>query len=284
MSHGKRPIRAQVKGLLAPLRRRSESRDDAKYQGYAASGIYSDQTYRGYVNLCTQFGKWCEATHGEHTVAKMTPYIQEYVDTLKSPWTQKTTASALRKMYGSDAVGDVHTQARSREDIKRSRTESDYTTTHYSMEKHADDVALMQALGLRRSEYKQLVGGMVTYKAGVPYICGIHGKGGKVRDVRLTAGSEAVIQRIQSTPAGQRVLPNLSEAAPVHAERATYACTLYAELARPIAEVPAEERYYCRGAMSGITYDRRAMEVVSASMGHSRVSVIAENYLWKLGR
>lgn len=292
MSRGSRPVRAQIKQILAPMRRRSASRHDDKYQHRSPSGIYSDTTYKVYVQQCSKFAYWVESSYGVHKVAEMAPYAKEYIDTLPSAWSQKTALSAMRKLYGADSLKDVQTASRSRDTISRSRQKSDYTEHHYSEAKHTADTDLMAHLGLRRSEYPQLRGGMVTQKEdGHYYVCGIHGKGGKLRDVRILGDDSATIARIQATPAGEAVIPHISAACPVHAIRAEYACNLYKEIARPITpdgqaplsgDCPKGELYYCRNDKQGTVYDRSAMKVVSESMGHNRVSVIAENYLWKL--
>jgi len=67
--------------------------------------------------------------------------------------------------------------------------------------------------------------------------------------------------------------------ADIHSYRADYCKSVYNLYARPIAEIPKSERYYCRNDLKGVVYDKRAMVVASRTLGHNRISIIASNYL-----
>lgn len=45
-------------------------------------------------------------------------------------------------------------------------------------------------------------------------------------------------------------------------------------------DIPARERYIMRKERAGEVYDKLAMEIVSKNLGHNRISVIAQSYLY----
>lgn len=84
-----------------------------------------------------------------------------------------------------------------------------------------------------------------------------------------TAGSERVFQKV----------PNGMD---VHGYRGQFAVDLYRSLARPLKKIPKKDQYRCRGDRQGIVLDKKAMFLVSQALGHGRINVIAENYLYDL--
>jgi hypothetical protein len=115
----------------------------------------------------------------------------------------------------------------------------------------------------------------------------IKGKGGRLRDCPIVSPKEgvveAVVERIRNTPAGQNVWGKIPSRADIHSYRAEYCKTIYSLNARPIDQIPKSERYYCRGDLKGIVYDKRAMAIASRALGHNRVSVIVGHYLYSGG-
>ena len=94
-------------------------------------------------------------------------------------------------------------------------------------------------------------------------------------------GKVRILDRMRSAGGGL-VWSRVPSAADIHSYRADYACRVYSAHARPLREIPPAERYHCRGDLKGRTYDRKAMMVASKALGHSRLSVIASHYLWRL--
>ena len=64
--------------------------------------------------------------------------------------------------------------------------------------------------------------------------------------------------------------------------RAMYASAIYLRNARDIGLLSRKEKYYCRSDYQGIVLDRRAMEIASKAIGHKRVGIIAQSYLWPI--
>lgn len=94
-----------------------------------------------------------------------------------------------------------------------------------------------------------------------------------VENVCLKAGKGLVIPYI----AADRL--KAPSGADTHSYRANYARALYDRLKRPIEKIPQNEKYFCRNDLKGVIYDKKAMEIVSNALGHSRINIIAKSYL-----
>ena len=94
---------------------------------------------------------------------------------------------------------------------------------------------------------------------------------------------EKVIERMRNTPDGQLVWSKIPSRADIHSYRADYCKSVYTLHARPIADIPKGDRYYCRRDLKGIVYDKCAMLIASRALGHNRINVIAGHYLYGEG-
>ena len=108
-------------------------------------------------------------------------------------------------------------------------------------------------------------------------------KGGKPRVAKIVGKTEAetkdIIKWIQSKEG--RLFNKLSSNYDNHFYRATYANRLYNQLKRDIADIPTEDKYIMRKDRAGEVYDKQAMLQVSRALGHNRISVIAQSYLYQ---
>jgi len=81
-----------------------EQKHFAKQRGIAAYGIYSWGTYKTYLAKSCAFAKWARENYGCRTLTEargyVDVYIKHHIDQGYSPYTQKTIASALAKLYG----------------------------------------------------------------------------------------------------------------------------------------------------------------------------------------
>lgn len=288
MPHTRRmSIEDQVKSNLGQKKAFGESRHEAKIVGKADEKIFSHNTMNTYVRECINFARWCRDQYGDTKVSRMDTHAAEYMqhlrDTGRSPWSQKAILSGLRKLYGNDNehLRDIRTDARHRTDITRSRLDTPMAR-HFSESRNAELINFCEKTGLRRSELEHLTGDRVTYKGDQAYISGVSGKGGRVRDVLILGNDQAVIDRIQNTPAGDLVWGRVHSAANIHGYRADYAAELYKEYARPVDELRDDERYIARADMAGEVFDRQALQIVAENLGHSRVSICVQNYLYDI--
>ena len=286
MPHTRRmSLEDQLKSNLGQKKAFGSSRHDGKANGTAGDKIYSYGTMNNYVKTGVQFAKWANEKFGETKVSKMDVYVRDYIQQMrddgKSAYTQKSALSGLRKLFGSEneCLKDIRTDARHRTDITRSRLDTEYAR-HFSESKNSELVNFCRKTGLRRSEVENLKGDRVIYKGDQAYIQGVEGKGGRVRDVRILGNDQAVIDRIQNTAADDLVWGRVHHAANIHGYRADYAQELYKSIARE--EIPRDEQYHGRADCAGKTYDRLALKEVAENLGHSRVNVCVQNYLYDL--
>ncbi len=67
----------------------------------------------------------------------------------------------------------------------------------------------------------------------------------------------------------------------VHGYRADYCQALYESIARDTSHLDRKDLYICRDDMD-LRLDRKAMKFCSEQLGHSRIGIIAYNYLYGL--
>ena len=195
----------------------------------------------------------------------------------------------MAKLYGVEGR-EIHDTIPSRKctEIRRSRERtviSDRTgkeiknptsrAGHFSEKNNMELVEFCKATGLRRSELvalrgTQLIGTRIRVK----------GKGGRVRNLPIICNREAVVNRMLAAADG-KVFDRIPAKMDVHHYRREYATAYYNQLARPIEEIPREERYVCRRDLKGFVYDKKALLAVSRALGHSRVNVVAVHYLMR---
>jgi len=270
----------QVKEVLQQKLKIGESKHLAKQQGVASDGIYSWSTYKNYHTKGRAFARWAKEQYGCKTLNEarkyVNVYIQKYIDDGYSPYTQKHIACTLAKLYSCSTKNFIPTQTRHRANITKSRRNK----AIFSESRNQEFVDFCRATGLRRHEVEQLKPGNLHFdeSTGEYMLVNIKGKGGRFRDYPFL--SKETAGKILNTPTDQRAWSKVPTRADIHSYRADYCRTLYELHARPLAEIPAKERYYCRRDLKGVVYDKRAMLVASRALGHNRISVIAGHYLY----
>lgn len=261
-----------------------ESRHESKIQGEASNKIFSVNTMKQYQRVASYFADYVlEQNSSIRRYEKADKYIDGFLQQLKddgkSAWTQQCYRSALTKIYGEDK-STVELDSKCRADIKRSRLDTE-SARHFSEERNAELVSFCQHTGLRRVELESLRPEQLHQDSEGNWYLRVVGKGGKERDAYILNNDKAVLDRIRGTETGEAVWGKVHSKCNVHGYRADYAKALYEQLARPIDEVPKQERYVCRDDMYGTVFDKVAMREVSNNLGHNRIDVIASNYLYK---
>ncbi len=303
MSRGKlqKDIHQEIKENLKAKERFSESKYEAKRSGTAASGIYSYSTAKAYNREAQRFAEYVK----EHSPqGRFTPleaargYARDYIAEQNarsdiSAYTVKLERSALAKLFGCRAEELGSVKERSRADITRSRERtvtSEKTgkqiknqstrAGHFSEKNHEREVSFAKSTGLRRSEMEQVRGNQLVLRDGKAYIQleGQQCKGGQPRELPVIGNVDRVIE-IMREAGNEKVFDRVPAAMDVHHYRSQYATELYKSLARPIEQLDRKEKYFCRGDLKGVVYDRSAMLQTSEALGHHRISVIAEHYL-----
>lgn len=253
--------------------------------------IHSFGTMKTYLKHSLDFATYCRSTYGCKTIEDCRPYVKEFIEQNNySPWVKKTQRSAIAKLYGvkSKEFGDIDTGNRSRATIKRSRGGA-VREKHFSETgKYSDYVSFCKGTGLRKSEMENLRGSsFYRDETGQAFLRVTKGtKGGRIRAVPILEEYVNLVENTCLKAGTGKVIPFIADdrlkapsGANTHGYRAEYAKQLYDELKRPLDIVPMNERYYCRGDLKGVIYDKNAMEIVSNALGHTRISIIASSYL-----
>lgn len=172
------------------------------------------------------------------------------------------------------------TVPRRRADITRSRGRKK-SDKHFSEENNKDLVEFCRGTGLRNhKELQRIRGNQLEFKDGYFWLIGVKGKGGKVRVVPILPEYLTTVVRCCLMAGKRKMWPYVSSHADLHSYRADYAAAWYQRLVRPAAFIPLADRYVCRCDRAGVVYDKAAMRQVSHFLGHNRISVIAEHYLY----
>lgn len=280
MAHkNKKSLIRQTQERLDSMLAIGQSKYEDKKLDLTERKIYSWNTYRSYLQQCCQFVRYCRDNHHCKNLADCRQYVQEWMESRKdlSAYTQKLSASALRKLYSEslEELG-ITTKRAARSEITRSRGTAK-RDSHFSEEKNAEFVEFCRSTGLRRSEITKLRGDQLIERDGQYYI-ETFGKGGRFRIITICGDVELVVRKMQAAGKG-KVWAKVPGNADIHSYRADYATRIYSSHARPIEELPRSEKYICRKDKSGIVYDRKAMLEASKALGHNRVSVVGEHYL-----
>lgn len=279
-------IDAQIVNHLNEISKIGQSRHQAKKIGEASPFIFSIKTYENYKQTMFVFSRWCLKKHPEiKNIHDQKQFVSEYIETLiensYSSYTQKSRLSAFRKFY-DDRFDDIFTEGRKRSQIKRGRQDTSQAR-HFSEQANKELIYFCQHTGLRRSELENLKGACVKkHEDGNYYIENIKGKGGRIRDVRILNNDQYVINKINETNKDELVWGRVHSKANIHGYRADYCEALYKSLARDVSKLSTSNVYICRDDMAGIKLDKEAMKICSNNLGHSRIGIIAYNYLYGL--
>ncbi|MFQ9801133.1 MAG: hypothetical protein ACLR23_21890 [Clostridia bacterium] len=190
-----------------------------------------------------------------------------------------TKGRAVQALRLHSADFDITLPHRERQAIERSRNTAsrDYG---FSKEKNADILAFARATGLRRHELAAIRPEQIRMNPdGSVALCGVTGKGGKVRDIAVLPGKEEAVLKFAGNPTGKPIFTSVPSHMDVHGCRRAYANVLYRQLARSLHTLARQEKYYCKKDRRGMVYDRRAMLQVSRQLGTTCISAIAGHYL-----
>lgn len=280
--------------------------------------IYSHTYYANTKQQVGHYVDWLRHEHPDVTsMRKAKRYVPEYLqhrlDRGYAVTSIHTAEAALNKYYSIHPGDKYYYDAprRSRADITRSRGNS-LNDKLFAEDRHPELVAFCRATGLRRSELRALRGGDLYTREQITairielaavqrtpaqeiryamvcdalrierdyYVHVVSGKGGRERFAPIIgAHSEQVILRMQAIKEVDHVWSHVPSHADIHAYRAEYATALYREYARDVVELSWRECYVCRGDQAGRRLDRRAIQLVSIALGHSREQVFPSNYL-----
>ena len=275
-------LQAMLKAGMGSKRSKDKAEADTKNK------IYSKATFETYKQQFRHFADWLEKAHPEaETLEDAREFVNEYLRHLieleRSAYSISTAKAAIAKIMGVEATQFIATPPRLRADIKRSRGVAE-RDKHISDKKEEELARFTSATGLRRKEMTMIRAEDLFFENGQAYLNVDKGtKGGKSRVAKIVGKTEAetkeIVKWIQSKEG--RLFYKLSSNYDNHYYRATYANRLYNQLKRDIADIPTQERYVMRKERAGEVYDKQAMLQVSRALGHNRISVIAQSYLYQ---
>lgn len=263
-------------------------RSEDKAEADTKNKIYSKATFKTYKQQFKHFADWLEQAHPEaKTLEDARAFVDEYLKHLieleRSAYSISTAKAAIAKIMGVEATQFIATPPRLRADIKRSRGEA-VRDKHISEKKEEELARFTSATGLRRKEMTMIRAEDLFFENGQAYLNVTQGtKGGKPRVAKIVGKTDEetkdIVKWIQSK--NGRLFNKLSSNYDNHYYRATYANRLYNQLKRDIDKIPTQERYVMRKERAGEVYDKQAMLLVSNALGHNRISVIAQSYLYQ---
>ncbi len=275
-------LQAMLKAGLGSKRSKDKAEADTKNK------IYSKATFETYKQQFRHFADWLDKAHPEaFTLEDARGFVDEYLRHLieleRSAYSISTAKAAIAKVMGVEATQFIATPPRLRADIKRSRGVAE-RDKHISDKKEEELARFTSATGLRRKEMTMITAEDLFFENGQAYLNVTKGtKGGKSRVAKIVGKTEEetkdIVKWIQSKEG--RLFNKLSSNYDNHFYRATYANRLYNQLKRDIADIPTQERYVMRKERAGEVYDKQAMLQVSRALGHNRISVIAQSYLYQ---
>lgn len=275
-------LQAMVNAGMGSKRSEDKSEADTKNK------IYSKATFKTYKQQFKHFADWLEKAHPEaETLEDARAFVDEYLKHLieleRSAYSISTAKAAIAKIMGVEATQFIATPPRLRADIKRSRGVAE-RDKHISDKKEEELARFTSATGLRRKEMTMIKAEDLFFENGQAYLNVTQGtKGGKPRVAKIVGKTDEetkdIVKWIQSKKG--RLFNKLSSIYDNHFYRATYASRLYNQLKRDIDDIPTEDKYIMRKDRAGEIYDKKAMLLVSNALGHNRISVIAQSYLYQ---
>ncbi|NLU25402.1 MAG: hypothetical protein GXW99_12000 [Clostridiales bacterium] len=277
--------------------------------------IHSYGTMTLYIYYAQKFGCWVEENHPDAEHVKYArryahEYIQSLIDRGLAPSTVASARSALAKLYRTSA-DDIYADipVRHTYNFTRSRNydEIAYKCDTLKTRKCGKIAMLCRATGVRETELEHLYpecfqrnldGSLYLHLDGSRQ----HPKNGKSRDIIILPQNQEFVRTfLEECAPGEKICPHAPEHLDIHGIRSLYARDYYSYIARPIQKIPQSERIplkhpkfdakrpnqvrdtapavYTR-LSDGQKFDRRALLIVSKSLGHNREDVVVNSYLW----
>ena len=287
MGHkNKKSLNEQLKDSLQSKLRIGESKHTHKIAGDENQFIFSWNTYRSYYKHAKYFLGWCKSVHKAKTLSECHQYANEWIqfriDAGLSAYTIKLEVAAICKVYGTTATDYIHTPARLRKDIKRSRHAVN-SDSRFSERLNSDFIEFCRSTGLRRAEITALTGDKLIQDKDGNYRILVNkmSKGGRPRHALIIGNVQKIVNMMKAAGTG-KVFDKVPTSADIHSYRAEYATAIYKMHARPIDEILKSNRhdvYFCRLDRKHKWYDRKAMLIASQNLGHNRVCIVGEHYL-----
>lgn len=256
-----------------------------KYNPAKLTGIYSIKTIEAYRQTTNEFCRWYASMGYRKYVRNLEEIPRERViEYLKyrdseslSAWTVSKDMAALNKIFGYDITKkEADLKARHLEDIKRSRMPVKADMREFA--KYQDAIFVARATGMRKQSVTKIKPeDFIRAVDGKVIAVNLIEKGGRPRIAPvLQCYQEKLTQLINNKVSGKPMFPAYDKNIRNHKFRAEYATKLYAEKLSKITEDNLNKRYIYRG------FDGEIVEEVSKALGHNRLNVVVEHYLYNI--
>lgn len=259
-----------------------------KFKSKTDDKIYSKSSFETYKKQYRYFCDFLKEQKPEvKTMVQAKNSVDDYLLYLmekeRSAYSISTAKAALAKVFGVSATEFIETPSRTRANIVRSRYET-VRGKELSKKTELKYSRFTSAMGLRKSEMEEIRAEDLFFnEKGRPYLNVTKGtKGGRPRVAEIVGISEEETRDIVKWILLRKgkLFPKLPSHYDNHFYRAVYAKRIYNRYARNLDEIPPKERYIMRKERAGETFDKVAMKIASKSLGHNRISVIAQSYLY----
>lgn len=272
-----------------------KAKKEAKARGEEfknVQGIYSFATMKTYIKNCKHFINYCMNNHSKEIkhYSDCRKYVEEYlkneIDRGLSAWTLHTRASAICSSYNIRLDNlEIKLPARKREDIIRTRNTN--TSKYKDIDERYHDIKkFIRATGCRRDELLHLRKEDIKFsKSGKNLYIYKRGKGGVERWTIVNPNYNNLVKDMFKNSKGYRKNGELrlfknSEIphTAIHDLRADYAKDMYKIF--EANNMGNGKKYFCRGERLGDYFDRGILEKISENLGHHRIDVVVNNYLY----
>lgn len=298
-------LKYQVFQKIDSLKRFGESKHEAKkrekerckklgikWNPSKVEGIYSWSTCDNYKRECLKFVEWVQQNYvKEHKIKYLDKiqydvvrrYLQQNIDSNKSPYTVHLMASAIAKVLDCSPMDfNITLPPRKIENITRSRLDREHDK-HVSIENNKDIIEFCKGTGLRRRELISLNPNCIFEKNNHVYVEIKEGskggaKGGKPRVFKVIESHKEHILNMRNKAIDEgknRVFTKVINRLDVHSYRRVYATNRYMEF-KNMGEGSGE--FYTR-RMDKKKIDRGIAVLVSNELGHNRLDVVCRHYL-----
>ncbi len=250
-------------------------------KGYNPAKTYtirSINTAKAYRKCGEYFANWLKEVKGINKINLVTTEVAgeylQYRDEYCSAWTVKQDMAAINKIFKFNLKSkEIGLKQRKLIDIKRSRNGPEVNRPGL-LTKCKEQIFFIRSCGCRRDSIMRVKYSDIVFKNGLATGVRLIEKGGKERTAPVLEQYQTEFtdftNRHELHP-NEAIFKLFDTHVAAHFYRAQYAKNLYKELFNRIGN-EKHEKY--KG------YDKEVLKQVSKALGHNRVNVVVDNYMY----
>lgn len=290
MSKISNQIQHEISNLTKLGQKKKEAQKEARIiynekhgslEGYNISKTYtirSIDTALAYRNSGEQFAAWLKEEKSINKIKLVTrelagEYLKQRQEKGLSAWTLKKDLAAINKIFDFNLTSkELDLKERKLINIKRSRSGPDKSRPGL-IEKYREQIMLINSCGCRRSSVTRVEYQDIVFKDNIAVAVKLIEKGGKARTAPVLTSEQqdftAMIEKYCNSK--DNIFNDFDNHVEAHFYRANYAKSLYKEL---YVKKGSELNPQYKG------YDAIVLGEVSKALGHNRLNVVVNNYLY----